>query len=210
MLVRDWMTREVEVVRPEDEIASVLARLRERRVRQFPVVSEGKLVGIITDRDVRSERDPQAKTANVMTPAPLTTTSTTPVEEAAALLRDRKIGALPVMDGEKVVGIVSESDLLAALVVLCDLLEPTTLIDVECDEGDASLERIRAILERHGGRISRISGAPVGHGLQRVALQVRMPAGRVPERMLEEAGFQALSCVTGSPLLFGSAGAEAD
>lgn len=202
MLVRDWMTEKVEVVGPEDDVETVLNQLRDRGVRQFPVVSGGKLVGIITDRDVRSQRDPQAKTATVMTPGPLTTTGATPVEEAAALLRTRKIGALPVVDGEALVGIVSESDLLAALVELCDLLEPETFIDLECEEGDRPLQRIRTVMERHGGRITWMSGVPDAHGRQYVALRVRMPAGRAPERMLEEAGFEIRACVTGRTVTF--------
>jgi len=202
MLVRDWMTKAVEVVRPEDDVETVLKRLRDRGVRQFPVVSDGKLVGIITDRDVRSQRDPQAKTATVMTPEPVTTTGATPVEEAAALLRARKIGALPVVDGGELVGIVSESDLLAALVELCDLLEPETFIDLECEAGHKPLQRIRTITERHGGRITWMSGVPDTRGRQYVALRVRMPAGKAPERMLEEAGFETRSCVTGRTVKF--------
>ena len=210
MLVRDWMTEQVEIVHPEDDVAAVLARLRQRRVRQFPVVSEVKLVGIITDRDVRSQRDSHAKTSTVMTRKPLTTTGATPVEEAAALLRDRKIGALPVLDGEELVGIVSESDLLAALVELCDVLEPETFIDLECEEGDAPLQRIRTVLERHRGRIIWISAIPSVPGMQYVALRVRMPAGRPPERLLEEAGFQTLACFTGGAATFKKPDGEDD
>jgi IMP dehydrogenase len=73
------MSEQVEVVRAEDDVESVRERLRKRRVRQFPVLSGGKLVGIVTDRDVRSERDPTAKVETVMTPAPMTTSPETPV-----------------------------------------------------------------------------------------------------------------------------------
>ena len=79
MRVRHRMSEQVEVVRAEDDVESVRERLRKRRVRQFPVLSGGKLVGIVTDRDVRSERDPTAKVETVMTPAPMTTSPETPV-----------------------------------------------------------------------------------------------------------------------------------
>jgi len=197
MLVRNWMTEQVESVRPEDDIASVQERLRELRVRQFPVVDRGRLVGIITDRDVRSARDLTARVEAVMTVAPITTTPSTLVEEAASILRARKIGALPVMEGDQLVGIISESDLFAAVVELCRVLEPTTLIDLECEEGVEPLQRIRRTLESRGGHVPWISGVPDGHGRQRVALRVRMPAGRAPERILEEAGFEPLSCIIG-------------
>jgi acetoin utilization protein AcuB len=197
MLLRDWMTEDVEVVAPQDDVGSVMARLRDRRVGQFPVVSEGKLIGIITDRDLHSERDPHATVATLMTPAPLTATPTMPVEHAAALLRDRKLAALPVMDGEEIIGIVSKSDLLAAIMNSCDAHGPVTLIDLLCEEGDAPLERIRRVLERRGGCIEWISGESDGDGMQYVKLRLRMPTGQVPELMLEEAGFRVLSCVMG-------------
>jgi acetoin utilization protein AcuB len=200
MLVRNWMSEQLEVVGPDDDVAAVRARLHERRVRQFPVVADGKLVGIITDRDVRSARDPAAKIETVMTVDPVTTTPSTPVEEAAALLRLRKVGALPVMEGDTLVGIVSESDLLQALIDLTRVLEPTTLIELECDEGIPAVQRIRTLLERKGGHVPWVSAVPGAGGRVRVALRVRMPVGHAPERIIEEAGFPVLSCVTGRGL----------
>jgi len=197
MLVRDWMSEQVEVVQPDDDVAAVQARFRQRRVRQFPVVADGKLVGIITDRDVRSARDLAAKVETTMTANPVTTTPSTLVEDAAELLRRRKVGALPVLDGDALVGIISESDLLQALIELAHVLEPTTLIELECTEGVPPVHRIRALLERKGGHVPWISAVPRPGGCVRVALRVRMPVGHVPERILEEAGFPVLSCVTG-------------
>lgn len=197
MLVRNWMSEQLEVVRPGDDVAAVRARFGERRVRQFPVVADGKLVGIITDRDVRAARDPAAKVATVMTANLVTTTPSTPIEDAAALLRLHKVGALPVMDGGALVGIISESDLLQALIELTRVLEPTTLIELECEEGMPPVQRIRALLKRKGGHVPWMSAVPGAGGRARVALRVRMPVGHAPEQILEEAGFPVLSCVTG-------------
>ncbi|MEO6029911.1 MAG: CBS domain-containing protein, partial [Candidatus Binatia bacterium] len=77
----------------------------------------------------------------------------TPVEHAAALLRTRKIGALPVVEGNTLVGIVSESDLLGALVQLCNLFDPTTAIELECSDDPDAPARIRHILQRPGGQV---------------------------------------------------------
>jgi acetoin utilization protein AcuB len=197
MQVRNWMTEQVEVVRPDDDVASVRARLRRLRVRQLPVVADGRLVGIITDRDVRSADDERVTVAAAMTPEPVTTMPGTPVEEAAALVRAHKIGALPVVEGGQLVGIISESDLLQALVELCSVLEPTTLIELECEEGGEALERIRRVLEKHGGRVPWMSAAPDGRGNQQVALRVQMPVGQSPEQRLEDAGFRILSSISG-------------
>lgn len=197
MLVRNWMSEQLEVVRPGDDVAAVRARFGERRVRQFPVVADGKLVGIITDRDVRAARDPTAKVETVMTADPVTTTPSTPVEDAAALLRRHKVGALPVTEGGALVGIISESDLLQALIELTGILEPTTLIELDCEKGMPAVQRVRTLLERKGGQVPWMSAVADAGGRVRLALRVRMPVGHAPEQILEEAGFPVLSCVTG-------------
>jgi acetoin utilization protein AcuB len=101
--------------------------------RRLPVVAEGRLVGIVADLDIREalnspiilrerwqdeELMDHAIVEACMTPNPLTVTPDTPVIEAARLMRDRKIGGLPVMDGHELVGIVTETDLLDALIKL--------------------------------------------------------------------------------------------
>jgi len=197
MLVRHWMTEQVEVARPEEDVETVAARLRERGVRQLPVVVEGRVVGIITDRDVRSARDRAAKVETVMSHRPTTTTSGTRVEDAAEMLRAAKVGALPVVDHDALAGIISASDLLDALIELCHLFEPTTLLEVECDEGGVAVQRLRGLLERHGASVRWLSAAPGDGGRQVVMLRVDTPLGNVPERALEEAGYHVLSVVMG-------------
>src|SRR5690349_22352824 len=122
MLVRDCMTTRVETVHPEESVAAVREVFRRRRIRQLPVVAADRVIGIVTDRDVRSAASDTATVDAVMTPNPATTTPGTPVEHAAATMRARKFGALPVVEGNTLVGIVSESDLLDALTKLCGML----------------------------------------------------------------------------------------
>lgn len=210
MQVRNWMSEQLEVVHPDDNVATVRARFLKRRVRQFPVVADGTLVGIVTDRDVRAARDGATKVAAIMTASPITATPSTPVEDAAALLRAHKIGALPVIEHGVLVGIVSESDLLQALVELAQVLEPTTLLELECEDGMRGAQRVRALLERHGGRIPWMSAAADPSGRMRVAVRVRMPVGHAPEQVLEEAGFRVLSCLTGRAAASGAREATAD
>jgi acetoin utilization protein AcuB len=195
MVVRDCMTAAVEVVRPDDDVATVREVFRRRRIRQLPVVAAGRVIGIVTDRDVRGVADARATVDTVMTPAPATTTPSTPVEFAAATLRTRKIGALPVVEGETLVGIVSESDLLAALVELCGRLDPTTVLAIECADDPGAAARIRDLLGRHGGTVAWMTAVRAHGGRQCINLRVRMPLGHAPERLLEEAGFTVVSCV---------------
>ncbi|MEB2285110.1 MAG: hypothetical protein B6D46_10265 [Polyangiaceae bacterium UTPRO1] len=200
MVVRDCMTAIVETVRPDDDVATVREALRRRRIRQLPVVAAGRVVGIITDRDVRGVADAGSTVDAVMTPAPATVTPDTPVEVAAALLRERKIGALPVVLDHMLVGIVSESDLLGALVELCARLETTTVLTVECDEDAGAVSSIREIFGRHGATVAWISSVRTRGGKQTINVRVRMPPERGATELLTDAGFRVVSC-TASPKL---------
>ena len=197
MIVRDWMTTQVEVVRPDDDVATVREVLRRRAIRQLPVIAADRLIGIVTDRDTRGVTDPATIVESIMSPSPMTTTPATPVEAAAAVLCRRKIGALPVMEGGRLVGIISESDLLRALVELCNVLDPTTVLEIDCDEDPGGPKRARQVIERHGGKVAWMTAVRVHGGRQRVNLRVRMPIGHAPERLLEEAGFTVTSCLMG-------------
>src|SRR5204862_451057 len=116
----------------------------------------------------------------------------------ASLLRERKIGALPVVERGRLIGIVTESDLLDALVELTRVVEPTTLLEVECDDGIREMERVRSTLDRRGARVLWIRTVSEPDGRVHVALRVRAPLGCAPEQVLEEAGFRISLCVTGA------------
>jgi len=195
MIVRDCMTTTVQVVQPDDDVATVREMFRRRRIRQLPVVAAGRVIGIITDRDVRAAADAHTTVDALMTPTPLTTSPSTPVEVAAALLRTRKIGALPVVEGAVLVGIVSESDLLGALVDLCAQSDPTTVLELECADDPEAATRVSHLLERRGGTVGWLTAIRTHGGLQRINLRVRMPSAQTPEQLLEEAGFTVVSCV---------------
>ncbi|HEY2386537.1 MAG TPA: CBS domain-containing protein [Candidatus Binatia bacterium] len=198
MLVRDCMTAPVETAHPEDTVAAVREVFRRRRIRQLPVMAAGRLIGVVTDRDVRSAASDTTTVDAVMTPNPTTIAPATLIEQAATVMRERKIGALPVVEGETLVGIVSESDLLEALTRLCAMLDPTTAIELDCDDDPNAPARVRRVLERHGGHIAWLTAVRMHGGRQRISFRTRMPIGTVPEQLLEEAGFPVRSCIMSS------------
>lgn len=138
-LVRDVMTRAPITIDPEAPVETALAVMREREIRHLPVVDDGgRLVGIVTDRDVRSAifgpalpeylsseqrarlRSLTVPLANVrvrdmMTWGAVTIDLEAPVAQAAAVMAQGRFGSLPVVDGDRLVGIVTESDVLKAL-----------------------------------------------------------------------------------------------
>jgi acetoin utilization protein AcuB len=133
MLVREIMTKDPVTIGPKDTLRTAIQKMASVGCRRLPVVAEGRLVGIVADLDIREalnspiilrerwqdeELMEHATVEACMTPNPLTVAPETPVIEAARLMRDRKVGGLPVMDGHRLVGIVTETDLLDALIKL--------------------------------------------------------------------------------------------
>ena len=156
MLVRSRMTPEVFTASPETTIAEALNITRSHRIRHLPVLQDGRLVGLVTDRDLRlamppigAEQRDELKRAlhsrtvgEVMVTQIITAPPLTPVEEAAKLLYENRIGCLPIMDGDRLVGILTETDLLRALVELFGTHQPSSRIEVRMPNKPGELARV--------------------------------------------------------------------
>ena len=131
MYVREKMNRNIITITPDQSLQMARERMHKHGIRRLPVVEHGKLIGIITDRDVRQAWASPATSlathellylldrltvAEVMTSKAFTVTPDTPLVEAARLLRDHKIGGLPVLEGSQVVGMITGTDLLEAFI----------------------------------------------------------------------------------------------
>jgi CBS domain-containing protein len=129
--VKDWMTRDPHVVSPKVTLPEAYKLMKDRRIRRLPVVERGKLVGIVTLGDVREASPSDATTLSIyelnyllsqlsvdqiMTRDVLVVGPETSIREAARMMLDRKIGGLPVVEGGKVVGILTESDIFRMVV----------------------------------------------------------------------------------------------
>lgn len=137
MKIATWMKHPVRCVKPLDSIGHARQAMEEHRINQLPVVAGGRLVGIVSDRDLRDAYpsvltdplatptpDPQKVTVEtVMTRNVLTLTADDGIFAAASLMRRERIGAIPIVDGTRVVGIVARSDMLDALVSLETVLQ---------------------------------------------------------------------------------------
>ncbi|HTY53645.1 MAG TPA: universal stress protein [Candidatus Binataceae bacterium] len=119
-LVGSKMTINPVTASPDDTLAEVQTRMRQGRFRSMPVVQDGKLIGIITDRDVREHAGEIDKTgvALVMSKDVMTVKPETSIWDAARLLIDHKVGGLPVVENGQLVGMVTTIDLLKAFVAL--------------------------------------------------------------------------------------------
>jgi acetoin utilization protein AcuB len=134
MTVGGWMQHPVHTARPHDTVEHARELCERHRINQLPVLANGKLVGILTDRDLRdafpsvveqvehpsrAHRQTEAlRVEDVMTANVLTIGEDEPIERAAGIMRRERVGALPVVRGEQVVGILTRTDLLNALIAV--------------------------------------------------------------------------------------------
>jgi acetoin utilization protein AcuB len=138
-VIADIMTPNPVTVTPRNAIRTAVNLMREGGFRRLPVVDRGRLVGIITDRDLRRAANSpfvvreqwydnfildHIEVGSCMTPNPLTTGPGVSIVEAARIMRNHKIGGLPVIADGQLVGIVTDTDLLDFLI---ELLESGTL-----------------------------------------------------------------------------------
>ena len=119
MRIDQWMTTDLLTLEPQATIDDARALLKHNRINQLPVTREGRLVGIVTDRDLRDARaDAGAAIADVMTPNPITVQPHESMQRAAVLMRRERIGALPVLHRGELRGIVTRTDVLRAFLAL--------------------------------------------------------------------------------------------
>ena len=116
MIVGNRMTKEPITVDPDDLLIRASHKMQAGGFRRLPVVSAGRLVGIVSERDLREHRGyfEHTKINGVMTENPVTVTPATTLEEAAQTLVERQIGGLPVVENGRLVGIITTSDILKA------------------------------------------------------------------------------------------------
>ena len=134
MMVQQVMTREVLTIGPDTPCDKAGRFMDEHRIRHLPVVADGRCVGMVSDRDVRSAAvQPGAIAGRIMTPDPLAVSPETRVEDAAQLMLDARIGSLLVADGPTLVGILTYTDLLRAFV---RVIETATQERIAVDLGE--------------------------------------------------------------------------
>lgn len=203
MLVRDIMRSPVRTVDVTTPLADAYAQLHDHDIRHLPVLDDGALAGIVTDRDLRyatsalhpSPFASDARVAEVMTANPVTAAPLDPVEEAAHVMRARRIGALPVVDGDELVGIVTVTDLLDAIIRLTGLERPSGRVAVDLDDAPGQLARLTALVAEQGANIHSVLSYPEGAAHTRVILRV----GTLNTRQLAQALRRASFDVTWPP-----------
>ena len=132
MIIKDWMTKDVITVDPETSMMRAAKLMKEKGIRRLPVVDDkGKIVGMLSDRDVKEASPSKAttldvhelyyllseiKVKNIMSPNPLTILDTDTVVKCAAIMHDKKISGLPVLNEQgELVGIMTQNEVYRVL-----------------------------------------------------------------------------------------------
>ena len=185
LLVRDSMTRDVVTLSPQTTAAEALALCREKSIRHLPVMEEGRLVGIVSDRDLRSATPALGDTARVealqkirvwgvMVRDVLTAHPEDPIEQAANTMREKKVGCLPVLEASELVGILTSSDVMEALVYLIGAHEPGSRVEVIMPDRPGTLAGVAGLFGELG-----INIVSVVAGARQEASEEGLPEGRI-------------------------------
>jgi acetoin utilization protein AcuB len=172
MLVKNWMSKKVITVDVNDSMQNAIKVIKENGIRMLPVMKKGKLMGVITDRDLKraSASDAttleihellyllsQIKVDDIMTKNPITVPLDYTVEEAAQILLEKKISGAPVVDLDGVVvGTITQTDIFKALVSLTGLNKRGISFALLLDDRPGSIKEVADIIRKHGGRMASI------------------------------------------------------
>ena len=172
MLVKDWMSRNVVTIEQDGSMDEAIRLMKEKSVRKLPVMKRGKLVGIVTDRDVKRASASDAttldvhellyliariKVKNIMTREPVSVLPDWTVEETAELMLKKKISGVPVVDSKgMLVGIITESDIFRVLLSLTGIGKGGVQFAFRLEDRPGSIKEVADIIRAHGGRMASI------------------------------------------------------
>jgi acetoin utilization protein AcuB len=153
---------------------------RKEKIRRAPVMENGRLVGIVSERDLLNATPSSVTTLSiwemhyliskvtvkdVMAKNVVTVDQDTPIEEAARIMADKKIGGVPVMSGENVVGIITETDLFKIFLEMFGARDPGVRLSVEVPRSPGQIAKLTQIVLEMGGDILSL-GTFIGENTQ--------------------------------------------
>ena len=154
MKVTNWMTKDPITTTPSAGLMSVLAEMSRKKIRRMPVMGDGRVVGIITKSDIYAALGPldnlsarlsqgKVNVGAYMTPDPVTLGPEASLEEAAAVMYRRRVSGVPVLEDEKLVGIITETDMFRAFVELLGFTDAGAMVEFDLEKPDHLLSQIR-------------------------------------------------------------------
>ena len=207
MLIKDWMATAVLTVDGNTSVMRAIRTMKENNIRRLPVLSHGKLVGIVTDRDLkeaspssRSDMDihemyyllADMKVKDVMTDRCICLNQNDTLEKAALVMLREKISGIMILDDDSsLVGLLSETDVLRGFIHATGIRQGTYQFVIDMPDAPGSVTRAMDTLRKHGARVVSIltsfEDAPAGQ--KRVAIRIELADEEIPTLKEELAEF---------------------
>lgn len=199
MFVADWMTRQVITVEPQESVLHAMHVMRDQGIKHLPVVKGGRVIGVISDRDIKAYCPSKATALDVyeinyllskasvgeaMGKRLLTIAPDAPVEQAALVMLDENIGCLPVVAGETLAGIISDRDIFRALVDISGVRHDGHRICVVIADRPGTVKEVADIIRKHGFHMRGImtSYEGVAEGSRRAVIRTTNEGDFAPLR----------------------------
>ncbi len=191
MLIKDWMTQDPVTITEDTSMIKAIHIMKERRFRRLPVVTAGKLVGMVTDRDLKEAAPSKATTLDVhelyyllaelqvkeiMSHNPLSVSQDDTVEHAAQIMLDHTISGLPVVDAHGgVVGIITQSDVFRAFMHITGVLQGGVQFALRLEDRPGLIKEVVDLLRARGARFVSLmsSYATAREGFRDVYIRVK-------------------------------------
>ncbi|HEX7975708.1 MAG TPA: CBS and ACT domain-containing protein [Anaerolineales bacterium] len=208
MLVRDYMTKNPITVSPDTSFPEAMNVMRKQKIRRLPVVDRGRLVGIVEEKDMLSNKPSPATTLSIheiygllehlhirqiMSRPVITVEGDCPVEEAARIMVERKIGCLPIMDGDKLAGIITETDIFKLLVEVLGGQDASYRLTLSVPEKVGELAKISSLVAEQGGNlVSVVSSRVLENQSREVMIKVTGIAADKLQEIVAKRGIEIL------------------
>jgi acetoin utilization protein AcuB len=165
MLVGQIMSQKIVTISPDKRVGQALTLMQKHQIRHVPVMMRDRMVGWITSRDLRevllASMLEDIKVGDVMVQAPISVTPDTEVEEAARLIHEHKIGGMPVMEGDKLVGVITMQDLISAFITMLGLLKSSSRLDLLLLNRSEALDAAARLIKAAGGKVINVALGPI-------------------------------------------------
>ena len=205
MLVRKKMHKDLVTVTKDEKMTVAKKVMKEKNIRHLPVVDGKKLIGLVTNMDIRkAEASPatsleirelhylldKLSVGEIMTRNVITISPDISIEEATTLLHDNKIGCLPVVEDGNLVGIITENDVMEILIEVMGMKEKGSRVEVIVDDKPGALADITRIIKEHNVNItSLVTDVADEPGKRLVVFKLKTFYFEPIKKALEGAGF---------------------
>ncbi len=195
MLIKDWMAKNVIAIDESESLMKAIRIMETNQIRKLPVVLDGKLKGIISDRDVKDASPPknttldihelyyllsEIKVKDMMTKDPITMLCTDSLEKAAMIMLENKISGIPVLDDfGKLSGLISETDVMHGFIHATGITNDAIQYVFDLPDATGSVNSVVEVIRKNEGRVVSIltSFSDVAEGMKQVAIRVTLPKG---------------------------------